>query len=319
MQLLLQAHQTALSFLDITQDDKNINIIFKKPILDISSIDLLIEYPSSCKDVVPIKRYSTSEYMIRKRVLNCNNEGIDGEFIWINNLTAKDKGVIVKYTDEHNKTQSKLLIANSPFIKINTAQGSKDIAISYLKLGIEHILKGFDHLLFVLGLLLLVKDIRMLIKTITAFTLAHSITLALSVLGYIDISTRYVEAIIALSIVFLAREILSIKNKQEEDRLILSYPWIVAFLFGLLHGIGFASALFGIGLPPDDIPTSLLFFNIGVEIGQLMFISVTLGVIWFFQKITTKYNKISKKITAYLIGFLAMFWFIQRSLLYLQL
>ena len=141
----------------------------------------------------------------------------------------------------------------------------------YTKLGIEHILIGIDHLLFVLGLLLLVNGFRLLIQTITAFTLAHSITLALSALDLVHIPQAPVEAVIALSIVFLAREYLMVLRGQ--DSLTARYPWIVAFSFGLLHGFGFAGVLQEIGLPQQDVPLALLTFNLGVEIGQLIFIS----------------------------------------------
>ncbi len=181
----------------------------------------------------------------------------------------------------------------------------------YTLLGIEHILEGIDHLLFVLALLFIVRDKWMLIKTVTAFTLAHSITLGLATLGIVEVSPRPVEAIIALSIAFLAMEIIHARN----GRYGLAYraPWVVAFGFGLLHGFGFAGALSEIGLPESEIPIALLFFNIGVEIGQLLFIAVMLLTIYQLVKAIpiNQYARV-RVLPVYLIGTLGMYWFLER-------
>lgn len=186
-----------------------------------------------------------------------------------------------------------------------------DAAQRYTSLGVEHILLGVDHLLFVLGLLLIVRGPWMLVKTITAFTIAHSITLGLATLGFAHVSHRPVEAAIALSIVFLAVEI--IHGRQGREGLAFRFPWVVAFTFGLLHGFGFAGALSEVGLPPQEIPIALLFFNIGVEIGQLTFVCVVIGTIWIFKKLRMNKQAIAEPITAYAIGTLAMYWFINRA------
>ncbi len=147
----------------------------------------------------------------------------------------------------------------------------------YLKLGVTHILTGFDHLLFVLALFILSSSMWQLLKTVTAFTLAHSITLALATLGVIHVPSRPVEAVIALSIVFVAAEI--VRSHQGRRGLAAQAPWIIAFSFGLLHGLGFAGALAEIGLPPGHIPMALFFFNVGVEIGQLIFIAMVTALV----------------------------------------
>ena len=185
-----------------------------------------------------------------------------------------------------------------------------DAARRYLSLGIEHILFGIDHLLFVFALLLIVRGRWMLVKTITAFTVAHSITLALATLGFINVPLRPVEAAIALSIVFLCVEI--VHARQGRIGLAVRYPWVVAFAFGLLHGLGFAGALAEIGLPQSEIPIALLFFNIGVEIGQLMFVAVVLGVIWGLQRLQFQAPSWAQAIPVYVIGTLATYWFIER-------
>jgi hydrogenase/urease accessory protein HupE len=169
-----------------------------------------------------------------------------------------------------------LIRPSRPWIEIAAARGPLAVAGAYLSHGIEHILFGFDHLLFVLGLILIVRNTRMLLLTVTGFTVAHSITLSLATLGILHVPGPPVEACIALSILLLASEIL--RRQRGEPSLTTTWPWAIAFLFGLLHGLGFASALIDIGLPQGDVPIALLAFNIGVEVGQLAFIAAVLGV-----------------------------------------
>ena len=184
-----------------------------------------------------------------------------------------------------------------------------EVIKTYTKLGIEHILLGIDHLLFVLALILITKGRWKILKTITAFTLAHSITLSLAALGYVNFPGAPVEAVIALSIVFLAVEI--IKNLKGKQTLTSKKPWLVAFTFGLLHGFGFAGALADIGLPQNDIPLALAFFNIGVELGQIAFVVVVLVFIKILS-IKKEWPVIIKQIPSYAIGSIASFWMIER-------
>jgi hypothetical protein len=186
-----------------------------------------------------------------------------------------------------------------------------DAARRYLGLGITHILLGIDHLLFVFGLLLLVRGPWMLVKTITAFTLAHSITLALATLGFVNVPARPVDAAIALSIAFLAAEIL--RARQGRPGLSARMPWVVAFAFGLLHGLGFAGALTQLGLPPGEIPLALLFFNVGVEIGQLLFVGVVLALGWALRQLQVSWPRWAEPLPAYAIGTVAAFWLIERT------
>jgi hydrogenase/urease accessory protein HupE len=199
-----------------------------------------------------------------------------------------------------------------PLQALRAGSGSPaDAARRYLALGVGHILFGFDHLLFVLGLLLLVRGPWMLVKTVTAFTLAHSLTLALATLGVVEVPPRPVEAAIALSIVFLAAEILH--GRQGRINLTHRLPWVIAFTFGLLHGLGFASALSQVGLPQAEIPEALLFFNLGVEIGQLIFVAVCLSFAWAFRRLEVVWPRRLEPLLAYAIGTLAAFWFMERA------
>ena len=187
-----------------------------------------------------------------------------------------------------------------------------DTAQRYTLLGIEHILSGVDHLLFVLGLLLLATGLWSLLKTITAFTLAHSITLAAAALGLVELPSRPVEAAIALSIMFVAVEV--VRRQQGASDFAMGRPWLVAFGFGLLHGFGFAGALAEIGLPRDQIPVALLFFNVGVELGQLMFVAVVLAMGWMVRRMGIAWPRWATFVPAYGIGTIAAFWLLERTI-----
>jgi hydrogenase/urease accessory protein HupE len=192
-------------------------------------------------------------------------------------------------------------------------QGNPDgwqVIADYFVLGVEHILGGIDHLLFVLCLLLIVKGNWLLVKTITAFTIAHSITLAMATLGFAKVPQAPIEAMIALSILFLAVEL--VKQQEGKSDIAISAPWIVAFIFGLLHGFGFAGALAEVGLPQADIPLALFMFNVGVEAGQLLFITAVIIVIQFWKHATQLELTWLPKATVYAIGGIASFWVIER-------
>jgi hydrogenase/urease accessory protein HupE len=184
------------------------------------------------------------------------------------------------------------------------------VAATYLGLGVEHILLGYDHLLFVLGLILITASTRQLIQAITAFTAAHSITLAAAVLGFVHVPSKPVEATIALSIAFVAVEI--IHAREGRIGMAARLPWLVAFVFGLLHGLGFAGALSEIGIPEGHIPLALLFFNIGVEAGQLLFVAAVLAVVAVGRRIPLTLPRWAPLIPPYAIGSVATFWLIQR-------
>jgi len=183
--------------------------------------------------------------------------------------------------------------------------------LGYLWLGFEHILLGIDHLLFVLGLLLIVQNRWMLLKTVTSFTLAHSITLAIATLGWASAPAAPLNAAIALSILFLGPEI--VRVWRGETSFTIQHPWVVAFAFGLLHGFGFASGLSTIGLPQAEIPVALLLFNVGVELGQLVFVVVILALERSFRVLEVRWPRWAEMFPGYAVGSLGAFWFIQRT------
>ena len=198
------------------------------------------------------------------------------------------------------------------WVPLRSSPGTVEVIGTYTWLGIEHILTGADHLLFVLALVLIVRSRRQLLITITAFTIAHSITLALATLNLVRIPGPPVEATIALSIVFVASEIVRLRRGREG--LAARKPWVIAFAFGLLHGLGFAGALAEIGLPQNAIPLALLFFNVGVEIGQLMFVVAVLAAAAIAHRLIRRHTepRWTKVMLAYLIGSVASFWVFER-------
>ena len=198
-----------------------------------------------------------------------------------------------------------------PFTTLSTVPDRADVLRTYLALGVTHILTGYDHLLFVLSLVLLIRRGWAVAKTVTAFTLAHSLTLAATTLGLFVVARRPVEICIALSIVFLAVEI--VKENPEKPRLTARVPWAVAFAFGLLHGLGFAAALAEIGLPQGEVVPALFAFNVGVEAGQLVIVAAGFAALWLIARFMAARASALRRVTAYAIGVIAAFWMIQRA------
>ncbi|QDG77625.1 HupE/UreJ family protein [Labrenzia sp. PHM005] len=243
--------------------------------------------------------------------------GLAGGTIAIPGLDATQTDVLVRFELASDKSATQRLTPGLPSFVIPADPGFFEILRSYFALGVDHILEGLDHLLFVFALLLLIREKWKLVGAVTAFTIAHSITMAISTLGVFTLPGPPVEAVIALSIMFLASELLQRNN--DEDRLTEKFPWIVSFSFGLLHGFGFAGALAEIGLPDDDVPLALLSFNLGVEAGQLLFIAcilVTAALLKMFMPALIRAMRtpghIGSTSVAYGIGSLSAFWFVER-------
>lgn len=236
--------------------------------------------------------------------------GLVGQEISIEGRAVGVTDVIARVERLDGSSQVERLKLAFPRFTVAAPAGRAEIAWTYLVLGVEHILGGIDHLLFVLALLLIVRGGKRIFFTVTAFTVAHSITLVLASLGWMYVPGPPVEAIIALSIVFVAAEAINVLRGQPS--ITARAPWVVAFSFGLLHGFGFAGALAEIGLPQNAIPIALLTFNVGVEVGQLMFIAVILSLSWVFTRIFPKPGDGLQWVTAYSIGIVAAFWTIER-------
>jgi hydrogenase/urease accessory protein HupE len=255
-------------------------------------------------------RYIVDNAYTEKAIFKCSG-GLVGKTVTIDGLSTTLTDVLARVEHPDGTTQVARLTPAAPSFVVEAVPGALAIASTYLVLGVNHILLGIDHLLFVLALLILVNDTRKLIWTITAFTAAHSLTLAAATLGFVQVPQSPVEAVIALSIVFVASEIVHVS--QGRPGLTQRRPWIVAFVFGLLHGFGFAGALNEIGLPEQSIPLALLLFNVGVELGQLGFIGVVLLLYFVLKKYTLKAPQWASQVPAYLIGSIAAYWTIERT------
>jgi hypothetical protein len=256
------------------------------------------------------------------RVLDCGAAGLTGSVIAIVGLPQARVEAVVRYSTSDGSVMTGVLRAGSSTFRVPgcvvAPRPKSSVFLDYLASGVDHILRGWDHLLFVLGLLLLVKGA--LVRTITAFTLAHSLTLALAVTGAVHVPQAPAEALIALSLMLLAAEI---ARPAPSASIARRRPWAMALLFGLLHGFGFAGALAELGLPEDEIPLALFAFNIGVEIGQLAFVLAVLGIAWIARRMASSANdreslavrtitKTTPRVPAYAIGALAAFWLIER-------
>jgi hydrogenase/urease accessory protein HupE len=236
--------------------------------------------------------------------------GLDGQEIGVHGLPATMVDVLVRIAFADGRVVSRLLRPEAPSFVFSNETAAPG-AGGYFVLGIEHILLGIDHLLFVLALVLIVRGVGLLVQTITAFTVAHSITLALATLGVVNVPSAPVEAVIALSIVFVASEI--VRSRRGRRGVTERAPWLVAGLFGLLHGFGFAGALSEVGLPPNEIPLALLLFNLGVEAGQLAFVALALAAIALIRRVDGHPPRWAPLVPPYAIGSLAMFWVVERT------
>ena len=292
-------------------DDTFYSIKWKVPMKGDMVLSLKPVLPDWCTERTPPSSMATGGAMITRWSVSCSG-GIATGNIRIDGLENTMTDVLVRVVHQDGMTQMVRLTPSETSFEVAAETTSTEVIKVYTALGIEHILLGVDHLLFVFALLLIVTGWRRLIGTITAFTLAHSITLFAATLGWVHVAQAPVEAVIALSILFLATEI--IHNRQGRPGMAKRFPWLVAFIFGLLHGFGFAGALAEIGLPEQSIPLALLFFNVGVELGQLLFVAAVVAAGWVLRKLITEKTLQGSEVAAsYLIGSLSAYWVIERT------
>jgi len=305
------AHETRPAYLEITEQTKGrYQVVWKRPIKGNRTIAIAPKIAPACRTAPLRSRAIVGAVVVQRWNFVCGGEGLRGRLLTIAGLKLTITDVMVRIAHRGGDTETIILRPSSASYRIKGVAPWTDVAASYLAIGVEHILGGIDHLLFVLCLLLLVTGTRRLIETVTAFTLAHSLTLCAAALGLVTVPQRAVEAVIALSIVFLATEV--VKKARGVPSLTQRKPWIVAFTFGLLHGFGFAGALREIGLPQGDIPLALLTFNLGVEAGQLMFVAVVLGVLWAVRQLKLPRPAVATTAAGYLIGVVATYWLFER-------
>ena len=303
------------AFLQLTRvGPESWDVSWKVPALDeATTLALRPVFPEGTEVLTPPRiRYAEQAAVQTWRVRLAG--GLEGREIGFPGLAKTRIDVLVRIVGADGAERLGRVSPLDPRVVVAAAPGRIEIARTYALLGVGHILGSFDHLLFVLSLCLLVSGTRRLLATITAFTLAHSITLALATLGVLRLPGPPVEATIALSIIFVAVEL--VRDREGRPGLAASRPWIVAFAFGLLHGLGFAGALAEVGLPPNAIPTALLFFNLGVEVGQVLFVAVVLAALATADRLARWFGfdwpRWLPGLVPYAIGGLASFWLFER-------
>lgn len=310
---MAKAHEVRPALLKLTEiSEYRYLVIWRIPALKDRQINIGVDFPAQCSenktnDLIFSKGAATHNFIVE-----CPFE-IAGKEIHITNLAATMLDVMVNIDFLDGQKLHHLIRPVDPTYLIPKTDNKIEIMGNYIMLGIEHILAGWDHLLFVMGLVLLLQRWRPILGAVSGFTVAHSITLCLLALGYIQISVAAVETIIALSIVILAVEIL--KNRTGDQKsLIVSRPWLICGLFGLFHGLGFASALAQYGLPEHARIISLISFNIGVEIGQVLFMSSLLACALLLRFLPPKITRIAQLGSIWFIGTMGAYWFIERFL-----
>ena len=303
-------HEVRPAYLELNEIEQNeFTVLWKTPMRGELRLALTPEFSGSTSNLTPIVSREQKGAAVQTWRLKAN-QALPGQTLRIDGLNGTMTDALVRVSFLDGSQWVKRLTPAEPQAIIPRQPDGWTVIGEYFVLGVEHILLGIDHLLFVLALLLLTRGVWALVKTVTAFTVAHSITLAAATLGLVQVPVAPVEAIIALSIVFVAAEIVHARRGREG--LAVRAPWIVAFIFGLLHGFGFAGALSDVGLPQGHIPLALLFFNLGVEAGQLIFVAAVIAVIAFIRRVRVPYPQWASLAPAYAIGSLAMFWVMQR-------
>lgn len=309
----VSAHDTRPLYIEINEQENNaFSVMWKVPITVAATNIPDISLPDTCQAVGPATGGKTTRRQMYRCTTNLSNESIAISYPRYNPSIS----ALIHFTRMSGETYSVVLSPEQTVWQVPEKEEIWKVAKEYMALGIEHILAGIDHLLFVVCLVLLAGTLRRILVTVTGFTLAHSITLVLAALEVVKVSVAAVEASIALSIVFVAMEL----TRNKRHTLTWRYPIAVSSTFGLLHGFGFAAALTDIGLPQTEIPTALLFFNIGVEIGQIMFVITSLALFLTGKRIVAMlremtFNELLMRIqrpAGYVVGTLAMFWTIDR-------
>jgi hydrogenase/urease accessory protein HupE len=308
------AHEVRPAYLEIRVDPSHaVHVLWKQPVAGEWALPLEPQLSSGWLNAAPLRSVTTDSYLIREWRIGMPHAPVAGQRLSVVGLDKTLTDVLVRIVDAQGHETTHILRPGAASFDLPQATSTALPIAEYVGLGIEHIWTGVDHLLFVLGLMLLTPGLRTLLKTITAFTVAHSLTLAAAALGLVHVPPAPVEAVIALSILYLAVELVHVREGR--PAVAERYPWVVAFTFGLLHGFGFAGALSEVGLPQDRIPLALLLFNCGIEIGQVVFVGVVLAVLALLDRGVPRFCAGLKWAMPLAIGSLAGFWFIQRTLL----
>jgi hydrogenase/urease accessory protein HupE len=309
-----RAHEARPCYLEITETEPGrFSVLWRTPVLAGVRLPVALKLPEGLRNVEEPSVQELSDSLLERRSVDAGPAGLAGKRIAFPGLQLTITDVLVRIEQLDGTRSTELVRPSRPWMDVAAPRGTLATLSVFLVQGIEHILLGVDHLLFVLGLLAIVRTPWMLVKTITAFTVAHSITLAIATLGYASVPAPPLNAAIALSILCLGPEI--VRAWRGETSFTIRHPWVVAFAFGLLHGFGFASGLAALGLPHKDIPLALAAFNVGVEIGQLAFVALILLLVRAFKVLQVHWPRPVELVPAYAIGSLGAFWMIQRIVL----
>ena len=304
------AHESQLGLLELRQLDTNrYEVIWRAPIYYGRPHPARLQLPEAWQTVGEPTVRQLSDSVLHRRIVEVDGATINGSIIRFPGLEATITDVFVRIL-RLDGTATQVVRPGKPYAVLRGERPWYVSALEYLVVGSHHIIQGVDHLLFMLGLLIIVRGHMMLLKTITAFTVAHSITLALATLGFANVPTPPLNAAIALSILFLGPEI--VRVRRGETSFTIDHPWVVAFAFGLLHGFGFASGLSITGMPRAELAPALLFFNVGVEVGQLGFVALTFAVMNSLKRIELHWPKWAEVVPGYTVGSLGAYWTIQR-------
>jgi hydrogenase/urease accessory protein HupE len=308
---MARAHEIRPALLEIEETGPGLfDVTWKLPGKGDRALGLEPVLPESLELVAPPAVRQVPGAWVQRGTYKSDGTPIVGRSISIRGLEAVQTDVLVRVELLDGSTHTAILRPNAPTFEIPARESKKEVAFETWRMGVIHILEGYDHLLFLLALMLIVTGFWRLVKTITAFTVAHSITLGLATLGVVHFPTAPTEAVIALSIVFLAAEVIRMRNG--EVVLTERYPWVVAFGFGLIHGLGFAGALSQVGIPEHEVPLSLLMFNLGVETGQIAFVTAVALALAVIRRMPVTPPRGAWRLAPYAIGGLATFWTIQR-------
>ena len=305
------AHESRPAYLEVKETAPGqFDLLWRTPVVAGMRLPVVVKLPDDVKNLREPNVQELADSFVERRWIDAGSKGLAGKRIEFPGLQLTITDVLVRVEMLDGRKWTAIVHPSQSWVEITAAQTRVQVMGTFILQGIRHILFGADHLLFVLGLLLIVKDRWMLLKTITAFTVAHSITLAIATLGYAEAPMLPLNAAIALSILFLGPEI--VRSWRGETSFTIRHPWVVAFAFGLLHGFGFASALTSAGLPKAELPVALLSFNVGVEIAQLSFVALVLLLERAFRILEVRWPRWAQAVPGYTIGSLGAFWTVQR-------
>tara|TARA_R110002096_G_scaffold26296_6_gene81336 strand:+ start:549 stop:1583 length:1035 start_codon:yes stop_codon:yes gene_type:complete len=319
--IVLLADEFRPALLELTESENGwVEVTWKVPAKGGKALAITPVLPDFMKPIGSGSGRKVPGAWVETTTFRTDGESLSGATVRVEGLAKVPTDVMLRVKLKDGGEHAAILRSGKESFTVPLEATKWEVAKSYTRMGTEHILEGYDHLLFLVALMLIVTGFWKLIKTITAFTVAHSITLALATLGAVNFPSAPTEAVISLSILFLAVEVL--RMQAGEIPITAKYPWIVAFSFGLFHGLGFAGALSEIGVPKNEVPLALLMFNVGVETGQIMFVTVVAGLLALAHKLSQKANvttpEWSRKLVPYAVGIIAAYWTIERTLSFIS-